>query len=74
MTGKQLIEWIKDNHAEEMLVCIQYRDDGGIYYGGELIGYDIEYGGYPCLAYGTEVQNHEICIDYKALPKNVIVM
>lgn len=75
MTGRDLIKWITDNHAEDMPVAVQYRDGGGNYYGGELIGVDINYNGYPCLAYCTEVQNSEVCIDYnRALKPNMIIM
>ena len=31
MTGQKLIDWIRENHAEEMEVVVQYRDSGGIY-------------------------------------------
>ena len=37
MTGRELIEWIIANKAEDMPAVIQYRDAGGEYYGGELI-------------------------------------
>ena len=33
MTGQELIDWIKQYHAEEMNVVVQYRDSGGIYPG-----------------------------------------
>lgn len=33
MTGAELIKWIKDHHAEEMMVVVQYRDSGGCYDG-----------------------------------------
>lgn len=33
MTGQELIDWIKEHHAEEMKVVVQYRDSGGIYQG-----------------------------------------
>ena len=33
MTGKELIEWIKDNKAEDLQIEVQYRDGCGIYYG-----------------------------------------
>ena len=33
MKGKELIEWIKDNKAEDLQIEVQYRDGGGIYYG-----------------------------------------
>lgn len=37
MTGKELIEWIKENNAEDLECIIQYRDGGGLYNGGELM-------------------------------------
>ncbi|MBP5597273.1 MAG: hypothetical protein J6Y02_17960 [Pseudobutyrivibrio sp.] len=36
MTGKELIEWIKDKKAEDLQIEVQYRDDGGIYYGRDI--------------------------------------
>ncbi len=33
MTGQELIDWIKEHHAEEKKVVVQYRDSGGIYPG-----------------------------------------
>lgn len=38
MTGEELIQWIKDNKAEHIYFRVQYRDDGGYYYGYD---YDI---------------------------------
>lgn len=35
MTGKELIEFIQENHAEDLLVCVQYRDGGGFYSGAD---------------------------------------
>ena len=35
MTGSELIEWIKEHHAEQMKAIVQYRDEGGLYSGGE---------------------------------------
>lgn len=43
MTGRELIEYIQANHAEDMLICVQYRDEGGLYNGADdatpLMGY-----------------------------------
>ena len=43
MTGRELIEYIQEKHAEDMLICVQYRDGGGIYDGADdatpLMGY-----------------------------------
>lgn len=33
MTGQQLIDWIKQHHAENAVVEVAYRDDGGMHYG-----------------------------------------
>lgn len=33
MTGQQLIDWIKQHHAENAVVEVAYRDEGGMYYG-----------------------------------------
>lgn len=33
MTGQQLIDWIKQHHAENAVVEVSYRDEGGLYYG-----------------------------------------
>lgn len=37
MTGRELIDWIRRNHAEECLVVVQWRDGGGNYRGGEVV-------------------------------------
>lgn len=37
MTGRELIEWIQHNHAEDLECVVQYRDGGGDYYGGEIV-------------------------------------
>jgi hypothetical protein len=33
MTGQELIDWIKQHHAENAVVEVAYRDEGGPYYG-----------------------------------------
>ena len=33
MTGQELIDWIKTNHAENAIVEVAYRDNGGSYNG-----------------------------------------
>ena len=38
MTGKELIKWITDNHAEDMQVLIEHRDSGGTYHTAECLG------------------------------------
>lgn len=35
MTGKELIKWIEDNHAQDYEIEIVYRDEGGYYYGSD---------------------------------------
>lgn len=35
MTGRELIKYIQENHAEDMLVCVQFRDAGGLYNGAD---------------------------------------
>ena len=37
MTGQELIDWIINNHAEQMDIEIQYRDGGGYYYGTDTL-------------------------------------
>ena len=32
MIGSELIEWIHDNNAEDLLVLVDYRDSGGSYH------------------------------------------
>lgn len=39
MTGRELIEWIIENEAEDAVVTVGYRDDGVAYYG---VGEDLE--------------------------------
>lgn len=42
MTLKELLEWAEKNDCLDCDVCVQYRDDGGLYHGRD---YDI----YPTL-------------------------
>ena len=35
MTGKELIKWIEDNHAQDYEIEIVYRDDIGYYHGSD---------------------------------------
>lgn len=43
MTGKELIKWIEEHDAQELIFEVQYRDDGGDYYGTDKNLYmDIE--------------------------------
>lgn len=37
MKGKELIEWIQQNNAEDLECAVQYRDGGGSYPGGEVV-------------------------------------
>lgn len=39
MTVKELYEWAKKHKCLDCAICMQYRDDGGLYYGRD---YDIE--------------------------------
>lgn len=39
MTLKELLEWAEKNDCLDCDVCVQYRDDGGLYYGRD---YDIQ--------------------------------
>lgn len=38
MTGKELIQWIIENHAEDKIVVIEHRDEGGTYHSAERLG------------------------------------
>lgn len=38
MTLKELLEWAEKNDCLDCDVCVQYRDDGGLYHGRD---YDI---------------------------------
>ena len=31
MTGRELIEWIQTHHAEDLIVLVEHRDEGGTY-------------------------------------------
>ena len=33
MTGKDLIKWIEEHNAQDLVFEVQYRDEGGDYYG-----------------------------------------
>ena len=39
MKLKELIEWAKKNDCLDCDICVQYRDDGGLYHGRD---YDIQ--------------------------------
>ena len=61
MTGRELIDWIRDSRAEDMVVVVQYRDGGGNYIGGEIVnepvlanvrGAGIPYSDEVIIAYG----------------------
>ena len=36
MTAQQLIDWIKKHHAEDAVVEVAYRDEGGLYHGTDM--------------------------------------
>ncbi len=38
MTGRELIEWIVENNAEDKEVIIEHRDSGGSYHTAERLG------------------------------------
>ena len=38
MKGKELIQWIQDNNADELEVLIEHRDEGGSYHTAEHLG------------------------------------
>ena len=60
MTGRELVEWIQSNHAEDLDCIFQYRDGGGSYSGGELVET-------PCIAnYERDPDGHpyDVEIDY----------
>lgn len=38
LTGKELIEWIHANHAEDLQVLVEHRDGGGSYHTAERVG------------------------------------
>ena len=43
MTGKELIQWIEEHNAQDLIFEVQYRDEGGNYYGtDEMLYLDIE--------------------------------
>lgn len=68
MTGKQLIAWITEHHAEDMTVVIQFRDGGGYYRGGETLEA-------PCLANAKGRSVDDLEISYRAdLVPNAIVL
>lgn len=36
MTLREIIEWAKKNDCLDCVVCVQYRDGGGLYYGEDF--------------------------------------
>ena len=68
MTGRELIDWIHKNNAEDLECVVQYRDDGGCYSGGEVMKW-------PVLAnYKCEYTPYDVKISYGSMPqKNCIV-
>lgn len=70
MTGRELINWIVDFHAEDMDIVVQYRDGGGNYIGGEIVNQ-------PILA---NVRSSNIpypdgvIITYGGLPTNGVIL
>lgn len=39
MTLREILEWAKKNDCLDCVVCVQYRDGGGLYYGED---YDLD--------------------------------
>lgn len=39
MTGKELILWIEEHNAQDLIFEVQYRDAGGDYYGTDEMLY-----------------------------------
>ena len=73
MTGSQLIDWIIENNASDMLVAVQFRDGGGYYQGGELVGSD-SVSGSPCLAHVKSDSAGAVDITYGGLTPNAIIL
>lgn len=68
MTGNELINWIKENKAEDLLVIIEHRDSGGSYHTGEQLEdpalcrfSDENYGVINRIVFGDENPN-AICL------------
>ena len=49
MTVRELYQWAEKRNAIDFPIVVQYRDSGGDYHGGELLG-SIASAYYPCLA------------------------
>ena len=73
MTGRELINWIIEHQAEELQVAIQYRDGGGNYFGGEIVGMACD-GAYPCLAHIRTDSAGYVDITYSGLTPNATVL
>ena len=73
MKGKDLISWIIEHHAEDMPVVVQYRDGGGSYPGGELLG-SMASDCFPCLACVKFDSAGYIDITYRGLTPNAVVI
>ena len=70
MTGKELIDWIVDFHAEDIDIVVQYRDGGGNYIGGEIVNQlilaNVRSSGIP--------YSDEVIITYGGLPVNGVIL
>ena len=51
VTGRDLINWIKKYHAEDAIVEVAYRDEGGLYYGTDKKIEPLIVGGGVCMDY-----------------------
>jgi len=73
MTGKELMDWIIEQHAEDLPIAIQYRDGGGDYPGGEILG-SMASDGYPCLAHVKMDSAGNVDITYGGLTPNAVIV
>lgn len=61
MTGRELIDWIHKNNAEDLECVVQYRDGGGGYYG---IGEIMEAPSLANCERGPDAHPYDMMIDY----------
>lgn len=60
MTGKELIKYIEIWGLEDCPIEVQYRDDGGCYYGTD---HDIE----PTIIEAEQTTKYAGCVNYRRL-------
>lgn len=63
MKGRELIEYIQFHHAEDMLICVQFRDGGGIYNGADDVT--------PLMGHVDKINEAEDYNEYDVTYKNV---